>query len=359
VPDAMPLPNIADIIHRVGQARYISVFDAKSGFWQCPVKPEHRWLTGMVCDNQVYEWTRMPFGMRNSGCTFVRAVRQIIAPIQEFTESYVDDLTVFTNGGWHLHLNQCRQFLETIRASGLTLNLKKCHFAKPEVTYVGHVIGSGKRCPDAGKVAAVYAIQPPETKKQVRQLLGFFSHFREYIPNFSEYSCILSDLTGKRVPNKIPWGQREQQALDKLKQLLVQATLQPINVIDVNKPFSVYCDASEKSIGAMLCQPAADGSDQPVAFISCKLSAVQRNWSTIEREAYAAIHALQRFKHWVFGTLVTLYSDHNPLPFLSETAPKSSKLMRWALALQEYNVQFKYRASKLNEAADCLSRMVS
>jgi hypothetical protein len=56
----MPLPNIADIIHRVGQAKYISIFDAKWGLWQCPVKPEHQWLTGMICDNQVYVmWTRM------------------------------------------------------------------------------------------------------------------------------------------------------------------------------------------------------------------------------------------------------------------------------------------------------------
>ena len=355
--DSLPLPNISDIIHRVGNAKYISVFDAKSGYWQCPVKPQHQWLTGMVCDNQVYTWTRTPFGMRNSGSSFVRAVQQIIEPIREFTDSYVDEMTVFSDE-WHIHLIHIQKFLETIKCSGLTLNLKKCHFAKPEVIYVGHVIGSSKRRPDPSKVSAVHSMKIPETKKQVRQILGFFSHFRDYIPSFSEYSRVLSDLTGKRVPARIPWGQKEQEAFDKLKQLIVKATVEPIHIVDMSKSFSIYVDASEFSAGAILCQPTA-GKDQPVAFASTKFTPTQRNWSTIEREAYAAIFALQRFKHWIFGTRVTLFSDHNPLLFLSESAPKSSKLMRWALALQEYNIDFKYRAAKLNEAADCLSRMVA
>jgi len=252
-----------------------------------------------------------------------------------------------------------REFLCAIRASGLTLNIKKCNFAQAETIYVGHMIGSGKWRPDPGKVSAVLAIQPPENKKQVRQVLGFFSHFREYIPSFSEYSRVLSDLTGKRVPARVPWGQAEQQALDKLKQLLTEAVLNPIHVVECNKPFSVYVDASDHSVGAALCQPADDGTDQPVSFASSKFTPTQRNWSTVEKEAYAAIYALQRFKHWIFGTEVVLYSDHNPLSFLCDSVPKSSKLMRWALALQEYNVQFKYKAGKLNEAADCLSRMVS
>ena len=98
---------------------------------------------------------------------------------------------------------------------------------------------------------------------------------------------------------------------------------------------------------------------KPVAFASSKLSSSQRNWAIIEKEAYAVIWSLQRFRHWLFAAKITLYSDHNPLSYLSESAPKSAKLMRWYLALQEYNVTFYYKAGKSNLAADCLSRMVS
>ena len=59
-----------------------------------------------------------------------------------------------------------------------------------------------------------------------------------------------------------------------------------------------------------------------------------------------------------FGKPVVVFSDHNPLTFLTETAPKSAKLMRWALALQEFDVTFHYRKGSLNVVADCLSRYV-
>ena len=79
-------------------------------------------------------------------------------------------------------------------------------------------------------------------------------------------------------------------------------------------------------------------------------------WATVERKAYAALTALKRYRNWLFGSQVTVYSDHNPLTYITECAPKSAKLMRWALALQEYNVKFAYREGKNNVAADCLSR---
>jgi len=72
------------------------------------------------------------------------------------------------------------------------------------------------------------------------------------------------------------------------------------------------------------------------SLAAVKLTATPQRWATIEKETYAAIRSLQKFKHWIFANTVTLYSDHNPITFLTETTPKSSKLMRWALSFQEY-----------------------
>ena len=79
--------------------------------------------------------------------------------------------------------------------------------------------------------------------------------------------------------------------------------------------------------------------------------------STIEREAYAALVALRKYRNWIFGSRVTVHSDHNPLLCITESAPKSAKLMRWSLSLAEFEVTFKYRAGKSNVAADFLSRL--
>jgi RNase H-like domain found in reverse transcriptase len=78
--------------------------------------------------------------------------------------------------------------------------------------------------------------------------------------------------------------------------------------------------------------------EKPIAFTSQKLTESQAQaWSTIE-EAYAVIHALNKFRDWIFLSKISIYSDHNPLQFLMVAAPKSSKLTRWALALQEFDL---------------------
>jgi RNase H-like domain found in reverse transcriptase len=98
--------------------------------------------------------------------------------------------------------------------------------------------------------------------------------------------------------------------------------------------------------------------EKPIAFTSQKLTESQAQaWSTIEKEAYVVIHALNKFRDWVFLSKISIYSDHNPLQFLTEAAPKSSKLTRWALALQEFDLTFHYRPGKLNFPAYFLSRL--
>jgi len=110
-------------------------------------------------------------------------------------------------------------------------------------------------------------------------------------------------------------------------------------------------------VAGALTQPDENGTEHPVAFFSWKLDKTQQGWATVEKEAYVALKSLQRVKQWVFCHKVTVYSDHNPLTYLTESAPKSAKLLRWALALQEFEVVFKYRAGKANVVPDLLSRI--
>ena len=85
--------------------------------------------------------------------------------------------------------------------------------------------------------------------------------------------------------------------------------------------------------------------------------ATQCAWSVIEREAFAIVWSLNRFRNIIFGSRITVFTDHNPLKFLSEGAPKSTKLTRWSLGLQEYDLVLKYTRSACNSVADCLSHV--
>jgi len=90
-----------------------------------------------------------------------------------------------------------------------------------------------------------------------------------------------------------------------------------------------------------------------VAFSITKLSQAQMAWSTIEREAYAVLVALKKYRSWIFCTKVTVYCDQ----YLIKSALKSAKLMRWSLGLREFSVMFEYKRGKTNAAAGCLSRL--
>jgi hypothetical protein len=352
--DAFPTPDINDVIHRVGRAKYISTWDAKSGYWQIRVKPEHVYLTAFITDFGLFEWLRMPFGLKCASNSFIRSVQQIVQPIRDFSDSYVDDLATFSYE-WGEHVKHVRLFLCEIRKSGLTLNLSKCEFAKPEVSFVGHVIGSGKHGPDPEKVATVERMPTPTTKKGIRQVLGFFSYFRSYLDSFAETARPLTELTKKHVPNQVPWSSIHQEAFEALRRKLCEAT--KLHTVEYGKPFGLLVDASGIAVGCCLIQWTSGGLEKPIAFASAKLTDTQRAWATIEREAYAVIFALRKFRTFIFGAKIVVFSDHNPLTYLNDCVPKSSKLTRWSLGLQEFDLQFVFKVGRTNSAADYLSRL--
>ena len=115
---AYPTPDITDVIHKVGKAQCISSWEICSGYWQIYVKPEHHWLTAFVTDFGLFEWVRMQFGLKCASNSFIRALQQLLFPLRDFCDSYVDDIATFTSGrtedrqgSWLLHLEQVRAFL--------------------------------------------------------------------------------------------------------------------------------------------------------------------------------------------------------------------------------------------------------
>jgi len=82
--DAFPMPTANETLHKIGAAKFISTFDAKLGYWQIPLAKEDRCLTAFVTHDGLYKWVRMPFGLKNAGATFIRAVRMVLQPMRDF-----------------------------------------------------------------------------------------------------------------------------------------------------------------------------------------------------------------------------------------------------------------------------------
>ena len=185
--------------------------------------------------------------------------------------------------------------------------------------------------------------------------MGLFSYYRTYVKNFAAIAKPLTDLTAKQMPTVLNLGENEQCAFETLQHMVCEA---PVLAVPVpGQPFCLYTDASAVAVGCQLTQFDDNMVEHPIAYASMKFSATQSSWSVIEREAFAIVWALSRFRNIIFRAHITVFTDHYPLHYLCEGAPKSAKLTRWALALQEYDISIKYTRGICNSVADCLSGM--
>lgn len=125
----------------------------------------------------------------------------------------------------------------------------------------------------------------------------------------------------------------------------------------MSKPFVLQTDASADGLGAILLQEV-DGVKHPVAYASKRLLPRERNYSTIEREAFAIIWGIQKFQRYLLGTHFMLETDHHPLQYLDTAKFQNSRIMRWSLLLQPFRFTVRAIKGTENVGADFLSRYV-
>ena len=351
-PDSYPLPRIEDCVDQVGAARYVSKFDLLKGYYQVPLTPRAQEISAFVTPNGLYSYTRMPFGLRNAPSSFQRLMNRVVAGL-EGCAVYLDDVVCYSDT-WEDHLARVRLLFNRFAAANLTVNLAKCEFAQATVVYLGRVVGQGKVRPIRAKVLAIDKFPPPVTKKELMRFLGMIGYYRNFCCNFSSVVAPLTNLLKGSV--KFSWTLDCQQAFENAKALLTSAPV--LSAPKLEEPFQLQVDASQVGAGAVLLQKDEDGVDRPVCYFSRKFNSHQLNYSTIEKEALALIWALQHFDVYVGGGVhpVVVFSDHNPLSFLSSLQNTNQRLMRWALFLQPYNLSIRHIKGSENVMADALSR---
>ena len=111
------------------------------------------------------------------------------------------------------------------------------------------------------------------------------------------------------------------------------------------------------TLGANLSQLNDNNEEHPIVFGSRKLQPREFKLTTIEKECLAIVWAVETFRYYLFGRKFKLQTDHNPLVWLNQVKDKNRKLLRWSLTLQEYEMEYEYKAGAKNVDADALSRI--
>ena len=352
--DSFPIPRIADCIDQIGNAKFVSTFDMLKGYWQVPLTQRAREISAFVTPSGLYQYKVMPFGMKNAPATFQRMVNKLVRDI-DGCEGYIDDVVIFSDN-WSDHICQIERFFQIMREAKLTINLMKSEFGKATVKYLGHIVGQGQVRPLDAKIQTIVKYPIPTSRKELARFLGMAGYYRNFCLNFSEIAAPLTNLLSKKV--KFVWTDDCQLAFDKVKLLLQKSPV--LKSPDYEKPFKLIIDSSDVGTGSVLVQEASDGLDHPVSYFSKKFLKYQKNYSVVEKETLGLVLALEHFDVYLGSTpfKIKVYTDHNPLTFLKTMKNKNQRLVRWSLALQEYNLEIQHIPGSENVVADALSRCI-
>ena len=353
--DSFPIPRIADCIDQIGNAKFVSTFDMLKGYWQVPLTQRAREISAFVTPSGLYQYKVMPFGMKNAPATFQRMVNKLVRDI-DGCEGYIDDVVIFSDN-WSDHICQIERFFQIMREAKLTINLMKSEFGKATVKYLGHIVGQGQVSPLDAKIQTIVKYPIPTSRKELARFLGMAGYYRNFCLNFSEIAAPLTNLLSKKV--KFVWTDDCQMAFDKVKLLLQKSPV--LKSPDYEKPFKLIIDSSDIGTGSVLVQEASDGLDHPVSYFSKKFLKYQKNYSVVEKETLSLVLALEHFDVYLGSTpfKIKVYTDHNPLTFLKTMKNKNQRLVRWSLALQEYNLEIQHIIpGSENVVADALSRCI-
>lgn len=205
------------------------------------------------------------------------------------------------------------------------------------------------------KVESMVKFPVPRTTTEVKRFLGLCSWYRRFIKDFSSLVAPINAVLKNRKKNKpIEWTEQADKAFSELKNKLVSAPV--LASPDFSKQFVIQCDASDVGLGAVLTQNLDNDGERVIAFASRALTRSERNYSATEKECLAILFAVEKFRMYVEGTRFRVVTDHYSLLWLKRLKNPSGRLARWALKLDQFDMELVHRKGKLNIVPDALSR---
>ena len=407
-PDEFPIPRQSEILSSLSGAQVLSSLDALSGFTQLELDPEDVEKTAFRTHRGLFQFRRMPFGLRNGPSIFQRVMQGILAPyLWLFCLVYIDDIVVYSKS-YEDHIHHLDKVLEAIEKAGITLSPNKCHLFYGSILLLGHKVSRLGLSTHEEKVRAILELDRPRKLSQLQTFLGMVVYFSAFIPYYAFVCAPLFHLLRKDCRWK--WGAEEEYAFQSAKEALQGSPVlgHPIE----GRPYRLYTDASDEAAGCALqqVQPiaikdlkgtrayerlrkaydnglpppkltttlSAKTSDSPsddewgedfestvvhvervIAYWSRTFKSAETRYSTTEREALAAKEGLVKFQPYIEGETVLLVTDHSALQWAKTYENSNRRLAAWGAVFSAYapGLEIIHRAGRVHSNVDPLSRL--
>ncbi|GJV55351.1 putative reverse transcriptase domain-containing protein [Tanacetum coccineum] len=339
------LPRIDDLFDQLQGSSVYSKIDLRSGYHQLRVREEDISKTAFRTRYGHYEFQVMLFGLTNAPAVFMDLINQ---SKQEHEE--------------HLKL-----ILELLKKEELYAKFSKCEFWIPKVQFLGHVIDSKGIHVDPAKIESIKDWVSPKSPTEICHLLGFAGYYRRFIEGFSKIAksmtkqpirsapilalpegaenfLVYCDASHKGLGDVLMQnekGDKQEAAFQLLKEKLCSAPI--LALPEGAENFIVYCDALHKGLCAVLMQ-----NEKVIAYASRQLKIHEKNYMTHDLELGAVVFALKIWRHYLYGTKCTVFTDYKSLQHILDQKELNMRQRRWLEFLSDYDCEIRYHPRKAN-----------
>jgi hypothetical protein len=249
----------------------------------------------------------MSFGLTNAPTFFIYLMNSVFMDyLEKFVVVFIDDILIYSQNEEE-HEEHLKMVLQRLWEHQLYAKLSKCEFWISKVLFLGHIINRYGLAMDPKKVTDILDWKAPRDVCGIKSFIRMVGYYWRFIEGFSKIARPMTALLAKKVEFK--WTSECQESFEALKKKL---TTTPMLIVpDVNKPFSVYCDASYTGLGCVLMLEG-----RVVAYLSRQLKIHERNYPTHDLQLTTVVHALKTWRHYLYWQKCDVFMDHKSLKYI-------------------------------------------
>jgi hypothetical protein len=351
--DPFPLPRIDQIVDSTAGCDLLCFLDAFSGYHQIRMAEEDEEKTAFLTPEGCFCFTSMPFGLKNAGATFQRAMRACLgSQMGRNIDAYIDDIVVKARKGKDL-VQDLQETFDNLRKISLKLNPAECTFGVPSGKLLGYLVSHRGIEANPDKIKAIEAIQVPRRIKDVQRLNGCLTALWRFISRLGERALPLFKLLKRKGP--FQWTPEAQAVLEDLKRYL---STPPVLVAPREaEPLFLYIAATNQTVSGVLvverdrpcpnnkAPGSATGGRQtrrvqlPVYYVSSVLRDAREWYPEIQKILLGVVLAARKLRHYFEAHPITVRSSY-PLSRMLSNAHAPSRVAEWSVELSHYDINF-------------------